>query len=104
MFFRCVAVVILLLATELSDAAERRPNILFIVTDDQSPETLRVYGNTLCETPNIDRLGYEGMVFDDAHHMGVLGWCGVYSITHHDHDRKNLVEYSRRSWSGYQVS
>ena len=75
MFFRCVAVVILLLATELSDAAERRPNILFIVTDDQSPETLRVYGNTLCETPNIDRLGYEGMVFDDAHHMG--SWAGA---------------------------
>ena len=54
------------MATGLSDAAERRPNILFIVTDDQSPETLRIYGNTLCETPNIDRLGYEGMVFEDA--------------------------------------
>ncbi|MBI1313298.1 sulfatase-like hydrolase/transferase, partial [bacterium] len=47
----------------------------FILTDDQSPETLSCYGNTLCETPNLDRLAKEGLVFDDAHHMG--SWSGA---------------------------
>ena len=48
-----------------------RPNILFILVDDQSPFDLKVYdpGSPL-DTPNIDRLAAEGVVFDGAYHMG----------------------------------
>ena len=53
----------------------RRPNFLFILTDDQSPETLSCYGNTVCQTPHIDRLAKRGIVLDDAHHMGA--WSGA---------------------------
>jgi len=53
----------------------KRPNILFILTDDQAPETLSAYGNTVCETPSIDRLAAEGMTFDGAYHMGA--WSGA---------------------------
>lgn len=55
--------------------AADRPNILFIIVDDQSPFDLKVYdsGSPL-ETPNIDRLAASGMVFDAAHHMGA--WAG----------------------------
>ncbi len=56
-------------------AAKKRPNFLFILTDDQSPETLSVYGNKVCNTPNIDKLAARGMTFDDAHHMG--SWVGA---------------------------
>ncbi len=56
-------------------ATDGPPNFLFILTDDQSPETLSCYGNTVCQTPNIDRLAREGMVFRDAHHMG--SWSGA---------------------------
>jgi arylsulfatase A-like enzyme len=53
-----------------------RPNILFILVDDQSPFDLRVYDpNSSLETPHIDRLAAEGMVFDAAHHMGA--WSGA---------------------------
>ena len=49
----------------------RRPNILFIIVDDQSPFDLTCYNpaSTLA-TPVIDRLAAEGMVFDAAYHMG----------------------------------
>lgn len=52
-------------------APPKRPNILFILADDQSPLDLKVYNpvSTL-ESPNIDRLAREGMVFDGAYHMG----------------------------------
>ena len=56
-------------------AEDKRANVLFILTDDQSPETLSAYGNKVCQTPNIDRLAKEGMVFHDAHHMGA--WVGA---------------------------
>jgi len=55
--------------------AAGRPNFLFILTDDQSPETLSCYGNTVCRTPHIDRLARRGIVLDDAHHMGA--WSGA---------------------------
>ena len=57
------------------NAAEKRPNFLFILTDDQSPETLSAYGNTICQTPNLDRLARGGMTLTDAHHMG--SWSGA---------------------------
>ena len=56
-------------------AQQERPNFLFILTDDQSQETLRCYGNTVCDTPHLDRLASQGMVVRDAHHMGA--WAGA---------------------------
>jgi arylsulfatase A-like enzyme len=52
-------------------AAVDRPNILFILVDDQSPFDLKLYNpaSTL-QTPNIDRLAAEGMILDGAYHMG----------------------------------
>ncbi len=51
--------------------AGKRPNILFILVDDQSPFDLKVYDpKSALETPNIDRLAAGGMVFDGAYHMG----------------------------------
>ena len=56
-----------------ADAAERRPNILFIIVDDQSPFDLKVYNpRSPLQTPVIDQLAAEGMVFDSAHHMGAF--------------------------------
>ncbi|MCK4282674.1 MAG: sulfatase-like hydrolase/transferase, partial [Candidatus Brocadiae bacterium] len=40
-----------------------RPNFLFIITDQQRADTLGTYGCTLDATPNIDRMGAEGVVF-----------------------------------------
>ena len=55
--------------------ADQRPNILFIIVDDQSPYDLKIYNpESTLETPNIDRLAAEGMVFDGAYHMGA--WTG----------------------------
>lgn len=55
----------------LAYAADKRPNILFIIVDDQSPFDLQVYNpRSKLDAPNIDRLAAEGMVFDGAYHMG----------------------------------
>lgn len=49
----------------------RRPNILFILVDDQSPFDFKFYNpKSSLESPNIDRLAAQGMVLDAAHHMG----------------------------------
>ena len=43
-----------------------RPNILFILTDDQRFDTLGCAGNPIIRTPNVDRLAREGIRFDRA--------------------------------------
>lgn len=51
--------------------AADRPNILFVIVDDQSPFDLKVYNkDSTLQTPAIDRLAAEGMVLDGAYHMG----------------------------------
>lgn len=60
-------------ALRIANADEKdasRPNILFILTDDQSPYTVGAYGNKVCQTPNIDALAARGMRIDQAYHMG----------------------------------
>ena len=55
--------------------AAKRPNILFIIADDQSPFDLKIYNPTsTLQTPNIDRLAARGMVIEGAHQMG--SWVG----------------------------
>lgn len=52
-------------------AKPQRPNFLFIIVDDQSPFDLRIYEpRSALQTPTLDRLAAEGMVFDGAYHMG----------------------------------
>lgn len=43
-----------------------QPNILLLVSEDNSPETVGVYGDPVARTPNIDRLAEEGIVFRNA--------------------------------------
>ena len=44
----------------------RKPNILFILTDDQAQWAVGAYGNQDIYTPNMDRLAEEGMIFTQA--------------------------------------
>lgn len=45
----------------------KRPNILFIHTDEQRADTMGCYGNDLVDTPNVDRLARDGVTFDEGH-------------------------------------
>ena len=46
--------------------SENRPNVVFILTDDQAPHTLGVYGNHEIQTPVCDRLASEGALLTRA--------------------------------------
>lgn len=47
-------------------AEKKRPNILFIMSDDHAYQAVSAYTNHLMETPNIDRIAKEGMLFTNA--------------------------------------
>ena len=47
--------------------AAGQPNLLLIITDNQSPSLLGAYGNRHIRTPNIDELARQGMRFEQAY-------------------------------------
>ena len=44
-----------------------RPNILWLCSDQQRFDTLGVYGNSFVQTPNLDGLAAEGVLFEHAY-------------------------------------
>ncbi|MDO8539529.1 MAG: sulfatase [Opitutaceae bacterium] len=52
----------------------QKPNVLFIISDDLTYTALSCYGNTICRTPNIDRLASQGTRFTRAYCQGT--YCG----------------------------
>jgi arylsulfatase A-like enzyme len=50
-------------------ASQDKPNIIFILADDLGYGDLGCYGQEVIQTPNLDRMAAEGMVFTD-HYAG----------------------------------
>jgi iduronate 2-sulfatase len=65
-----IALVITLCSANLH--ARKIENILYIIADDLKASSLNCYGDLMCQTPNIDRLAAEGMVFKRAYSQGVV--------------------------------
>src|SRR3981081_4690945 len=68
----------------------RRPNILYIMTDDHVPGAMSCYGNKILHTPNLDRLASEGVRFNNCFVTNSLSapgratvLTGCYSNIHH---------------------
>ncbi len=55
------------MASGPSSDEKKPPNLLFIMTDQQRFDALSYAGNTVLETPNMDRLAKEGVYFKNAY-------------------------------------
>jgi len=51
-------------AAEDESTTAARPNVVFIFSDDHATQAISAYGSKINQTPNIDRIGDEGMRFD----------------------------------------
>jgi len=58
----------MLLLTSFVQAADRVPNIIFILADDLGYTDVACFGSKYYETPNIDRLAAQGMKLTRHHH------------------------------------
>ncbi len=67
MAFRVLCPSVSLFMTSLALAAPQKPNIVLILADDLGFGDTGCYGATRIPTPNIDRLGRQGLRFTDAH-------------------------------------
>ncbi|NTS43307.1 sulfatase [Flavisolibacter sp. BT320] len=57
----------MVLLMALQATAQKRPNILIIVSDDHAFQAIGAYGSKLMQTPAIDRIAKEGTAFNKAY-------------------------------------
>jgi len=66
-----ILITVLLLAScqqkQEQQAERQKPNILFILADDLGYHDLSCMGSDYYETPNIDRIAHEGMIFTNGY-------------------------------------
>ncbi len=73
---RCLVAAFLLLsvAPTVLHAQDKvkRPNVVFLFSDDQRADTIAALGNTHIKTPNLDKLVARGTAFKRAYCMGAM--------------------------------
>lgn len=79
---------------------QERPNIIFILTDDQSYGLMGCDGNNIVQTPNIDKLADDGTFFTNAHISSGICTPSRISILLSQYERKHGVDFN----SGTSVS
>lgn len=70
-YMRVLVLVLVVFSTACRPAAkdpgaEKRPNIIFILTDDQRWDSVGFMGHKIVKTPNLDTLANDGVVFENA--------------------------------------
>ena len=50
----------------------KRPNIIFMMTDDHTTQAMSCYGGNLIQTPNMDRIANEGIRMDNCYAANAL--------------------------------
>ena len=78
-FYRTIVVILSVLCAGQAVAGGDRPNIIFIMSDDHATRAVSAYGDSLVETPNIDRIARNGIRFDRAYVGNAI--CGPSRAT-----------------------
>jgi len=84
-------------------AAKRRPNILFIMSDDHACNAIGAYGSRVAKTPHIDRLARQGALLANAFCANSICSPSRASILTGLHSHANGVTHNGAQWNGRQT-
>ncbi len=79
-------------------ASTPRPNIVFIMSDDHAVKAVSAYGDSIMQTPNIDRIARGGMRFDRAYVGNAI--CGPSRATMLTGMHSHGNGFYSNEWSG----
>lgn len=74
--------------------AQERPNFIFILTDDQSYGMMGCTGNDIVQTPNLDKLANDGVLFTNAHVTSAICTPSRASILTSQFERKHGINFN----------
>ena len=62
-----LAILLTMVGVVGAQETEKKPNIVFIFSDDHAWQTISAYSDKLMKTPNFDRIAKDGIVFKNAY-------------------------------------
>src|SRR5690606_7926627 len=77
---------------------EKRPNIIFIFTDDHANRAISAYDGSINHTPNMDRIASEGAIFRNSFCGNSICGPSRASILTGQHSHKNGVTGNASRW------
>ncbi len=90
-YFSCIALVATLCLNAVGSApASEKPNIVFVITDDQGYGDLGCTGNPIIKTPHLDRLAAESSQLTDYHVAPTCSPTRAALLTGHWTDRTGV--------------
>lgn len=93
-----------LFAAPLLAAETKRPNILFIFSDDHAVQAIGAYGSQINKTPNIDRLAQEGALFENSFCGNSICGPSRASVLTGKHSHRNGFLRNGNRFDGEQVT
>lgn len=97
-----VALALNTLYAEDTQFVEKRPNVIFVFSDDQRYDSLSMTGDPVNQTPNLDSLAAEGVFFNHCYITSPICGPSRANIFSGQWERKNRIGFS--SMSGNAIS
>jgi len=93
---------LLLFASQLR--AQDRPNIIYIMSDDHDADAISAYNSRFIQTPNIDRLAREGMLFKNGFVGNSICSPARATLLTGQHSHKNGIRDNRTPFDGTKIT
>lgn len=74
--------------------ADDRPNIIFLMSDDQCTYSMGCYGTPGAKTPNLDQLADDGMIFDNHYDTTAICMASRANVVTGMYEYKNGCNFS----------
>ena len=78
--------------TSTTKTSKTKPNIIFLLTDDQRWDAMGAMGNTIIRTPNMDKLANAGILFQNAYVTTSICCVSRASILTGQYESKHKVD------------
>lgn len=101
--FKLICLLLVLGCKEKSEKTQqvsevvKKPNIIFLFSDDQSFKAVNALGNKEIITPTLDKLVEEGTTFTHTYNMG--GWNGAICVA-----SRAMIISGRSIWRAQEIS
>jgi len=84
--------------------SQKRPNILFIMTDDHTVQAMGCYGSRINQTPNLDRIAREGVRFNQGYCTNAICAPSRATLLTGKYSHENGVVANNTAFDGSQTT
>jgi len=82
----------------------KKPNIIFIMSDDHAEQAMSCYGSKMINTPNIDRIAREGILFKNSFVTNSICAPSRATLLTGKYSHKNGLRDNRDEFDGSQMT